>query len=126
MKHEKSTQHHPVHHHVHAVLPCRQLHVLKVSHMNILDLILTGTIMLASIMFMAFIFERNNEQGPILDKFRDDFLYCLRDLPLLTPDDQDRVIHLFRRRWEGYVSPAEIDRHVRQLIDASMENEGLN
>lgn len=104
----------------------RQLHVLKRRHMNILDLILTIGLILASIMFMAFVMERNNERGPILEKFRDDFLYCLRDLPLLTPDDQDRVIHLFRRRWEGYVSPSEIDRHVRQLIDASMENEGLN
>jgi hypothetical protein len=91
--------------------------------MNILDTILTIGLILASIMFMAFVMERNNERGPILEKFRDDFLYCLRDMPLLTPDDQDRVIHLFRRRWEGYVSPSEIDRHVRQLINACWENE---
>ena len=74
--------------------------------------------MFAALLFMHFVFQEDMAKMSIAEKYKQDLLACMQDMPLLNERDQDRVIEEFRKRWKDYVSSYEIMRGINALLDA--------
>ena len=71
--------------------------------MEPIHVFLTGIVVVLTLAFAVFIFNREVRNGIIMEDFRDDFKELEKTVKSCTPADAEELIDRFYKKWEPYV-----------------------